>query len=735
MADKALKEKRVEGKPGPYCGSCPYRDQPLVDGGGKPGRWMLVGQGPGAPDVKAKRLFTGVSGYRLKKQLSFAGIIYEDCWVEGVVRCEVPKTRKPTKTAMRCCRPLLEESIRECKPHTVITLGASAFEAFYPGGKLGDYHGSKIKGDSYTLVPMFMPNAQDDNPDLIRTIYRDYDGLQKRKFLEPASGTYVMADKWPKIVNDRFGYDSETTGLDLRSRLLGVSISQQAGEGCYIPADKVPRGIKVNDTAVMWNAKYDLGIAESNGVCKIDDWADVDDAMCLAYCMNRKPLGLKANAIQELQVEMTKFKDVAEGDSLEGVEDEDVMEYAGADAEMPLRLWDHLWRLATPDERNLYTQIEKPLPRILAKMQLAGVLVDVAYFERLSVEMDKELASAAAAFKRKYGLEPETLTSPTRLAAWLSSALKRRISATGRFDLEKLEGIHPVIKDLLEWRPRYKLKTSFVDSILRLQKNGLLFPQFNQTGTGTGRMSASGPNLQQLPKRTDKTVRKGFVAPAGFLVASLDNSQIDLRSLAFLSQDEELNRIFSEDLDVHNETAMRLKGELTEAARRLAKTANFLVVFGGGSEALAKKTEVEDSIAAAFLDDYWELHTGVKAWVGKTHKFLYDNGYVETAYKRRRYIPAVYTDLKKSAERMGQNMPVQGTSADILKLQMAAVAKTCLPWAQVHDELLFYVEERGWKERVRELKRLMESVDAPFGLKVEAAIGPSLGEVKKVEFN
>jgi DNA polymerase-1 len=324
------------------------------------------------------------------------------------------------------------------------------------------------------------------------------------------------------------------------------------------------------------------------------------------------------------------------------------------------------------------------------------------------------------------------LTSPTALARFLSELLRIKIKSTEKLPMDMLRGKHPVIGLLMEWRPKYKLKTAFVDSLLRLQQDGLVFPDFNQCGTGTGRMSCSGPNLQQLPQRGDRTVRKGFIAPEGFLVASLDNSQIDLRSLAHLSQDIELMRIFVEGLDVHNETAMKLKGELTEAARRLAKTANFLVVFGGGSSALAAKTDVEESVAAAFLDAYWAAHPGVKAWVEGQHRFLLQNGFVETAYGRRRYIPEVYTKERGSAFRKGQNMPVQGTSADVLKLQMAAVAPVSVPFAQVHDELDFYVPKKNWKGTVRELVRLMEGVDCPFGLKVEASIGANLGEMEKV---
>ncbi len=737
MADRVLKEKRCEGKPGPLCGNCTYRDEPFVPATeGRPGGVMIIGSGPGEPDVKAKQRYSGYTGKRLQKQLSYAGILLSDCWVDDVVACHVPKTRKPTKTAMRCCRPILEDAMARCKPSTIITLGSSAFEGFYQG-KLANYHGAKIEGDGYTLVPMFQPNAYDDNPDLLRTIHDDYAGLNKRKALEPIVGDYGLSKVWFKPSNDRLSIDTETTGLDLRSKLLGMSFCDTPGKAVYIEDRDVRRGLNFEDHVVMHNAKYDLGICQSNEVALVDSWRDVDDTMLLAYCMNEKPLGLKALAIQKLGLEMTNYRDIAEGDdTLVGVDPKDVAKYSCADADATLRLWEYLWNKAAPWQRTLYEEIDKPIVRMSAKMQLRGVNVDVPYFEKLSVELGRKVDESAAKILKRHGLDRKTLDSPTALAQFLTQKLHRHIPSTEHFAMEKLKG-EPVIDDILEYRPLFKLKHAFVDSLLNLQRAGLVFPQFSQTRTSTGRSACSDPNLQQLPKKGDKTVRAGFTAPEGFLVACLDNSQIDLRSLAYLSKDEELNRIFDNDLDAHDETAAGMDldslGVDAELKRRLAKTANFLTVFGGGAYTLALKTGVSEEIAYDFMDQYWERHQGVQDWVKATHDYLANNGYVETAYKRRRYIPKVFTSERGAAFREGQNMPVQGTSADVLKLQMAAVEKVCLPFGQIHDELDFYVPKKGAKEMVQELVRKMETVDCPFKLRVEASIGPSMGELEKME--
>jgi DNA polymerase-1 len=737
-----LKEKRHEGKPGPFCGRCPYRDEKMVPGyGPSTATYMVLGDFPGVFDARKGRLFTGMSGKRLEKQFSHAKLFLSDCWLGSVVRCHVPsrKNRKkatPTPTSVKCCRPLLEADLDDVQPTVVITLGTTAFGAFYDG-LLTAYHGARIQGDGYVLVPMFAPDAHDDNPDLLRVIYQDYRGLRDRPQLEAVSGNYRMA-VFQEPTNDRYAVDTETTGLDLRSRLLGMGVAHDTGEAVYTPDNQVPRGRYWLGHATMHHAKYDLGVLDSNGVSDcMEDWEWVDDTMLLAYCMNKKPLGLKPLAIQELHLEQVPFKDVAHQKSLVNVDPEIVATYCCADADLTLRLWDYLWKLATARERRLYLDIERPLPPVFAAMQLRGVHVDVEYFEELAAAQDKQLALLARRIRQTPecgALVPEVLSSPTRLSTSLSALLRIGLRSSDKFALDKVAKRHPVIPLIQEWRELYKLKTAFVDSILGLERGGMVYPEFGQTATSTGRLNCKGPNLQQLPKKT-KTIREGFPAPEGYVVVTIDNSQIDLRSLAYLSQDEEMLRCFAEGLDMHSETSTSLLGSAEEDMRRIAKTANFLVVFGGGADALAMKTGADPELAYNFMDAYWERHPGVKAWVEATHAKLVQDGFVETVYGRRRYIPKVYTRERGAAFREGQNMPVQGTSADVLKLQTLAVSKTnvgALMFGQIHDELDLYVPADRAEERIRVLVKAMESVDCPFDLKVEAMMGPNLGDQTKV---
>ena len=742
MPQRELKEKPYPNKPGPLCGNCPYKDAEMVRGGGKKGGYMLVGQGPGGADVKAKRRYSGISGYRLKKQLGLAGILFDDCWVDDVVRCEVPKSRAPTMTAMRCCRPMLEAAIREVCPQTIITLGAAAFKGFYPDSKLTEYHGAKIKGDAYTLVPMFAPNAQDDNPNLLLTISRDYRGLSKRKHLTSTGGNYCLLDRMPKIVNSRFGYDSETTGLPLTSGLLGVSISQESGEGGYLPAAKVPRGMVFRDTAVMHNAKFDMGIAQSNGVCNIDDWkGGVDDTMLLGYVMEKSPLGLKGLAIQELGVEMLHFNDVAEGDSLEGTPDADVTDYAAADADVTLRLWDKLWKEATPRERRVYETLEKPLPPILAKMELAGVKVDIPYLHKLGERLDAELTEITDKLA-KFGLDPELISKPAKIKEFIYTTLGMKESQlktgkhgpTSRRVLERMKDKHDGIGLVLRFRELSSLKNNFVTGLLAKVIGCMAHPRFNQARVKTGRMSSSYPNFQGLPSRRTSDYRRAIVAPPGYVVAAFDNSQIDLRSLAHISQCPVLNKIFQEGGDIHAETSMLIYGDVEGTHRFEAKAANFMPVYGGTKVGLALRTGLEEDAADMFLQKWYEHYYGVTEWLGRLRQQALKDGYVETIYGRRLHIPELFTRTQAHALRIAQNMPIQGTSADVMKLQMIAVAPIALPFVQIHDELAFYLPKTpDLTDVLAAIKKAMENVDCPFPLVVECKVGPTLGDVEKVK--
>ncbi|MCK5654589.1 MAG: DNA polymerase I, partial [Dehalococcoidia bacterium] len=312
--------------------------------------------------------------------------------------------------------------------------------------------------------------------------------------------------------------------------------------------------------------------------------------------------------------------------------------------------------------------------------------------------------------------------------------------------LEGLKGIHPVIEPLLEYRQLAKLKSTYVDVLPALinPKTDRVHTSFNQTGTATGRLSSSDPNLQNIPIRGElgQQVRKAFVASDGSLLLSGDYSQIDLRVMAHLSQDAHLLAAFHHDDDIHQATASEVFGvppaEVTPDMRRVAKTVNFGVIYGISDYGLEQATALSREEASRFINTYFEKHRGVKEYIEATKRQARERGYVETVLGRRRYIPDINSSngqVRAAAERMAINMPVQGTAADIIKLAMIGIqremerrglevkggsvgrAKKAKMILQVHDELVFEVP----REELEQMKGLVAEI-MPNALKLSVPL-------------
>ena len=321
-----------------------------------------------------------------------------------------------------------------------------------------------------------------------------------------------------------------------------------------------------------------------------------------------------------------------------------------------------------------------------------------------------------------------------------------RVSAA---ELEKLRGTHPVIELILEYRQLTKLKSTYIDALPALinHKTGRVHTTFNQTRTATGRLSSSDPNLQNIPIRGElgKEVRKAFIAPPGSRLVAGDYSQIDLRVLAHLSQDEGLLKAFRQDEDIHAATAAQLFGvaasEVNSDMRRLAKTVNFGVIYGMSDYGLEQATELSREEASRFIAAYFEKYPGVREYLDNTKEQARNSGYVETLLGRRRFIPEIDSrnrQVREAAERMAINMPVQGTSADIIKVAMIEMDREMQQrrlksrmLLQVHDDLLFEVPEDELEEMNQLVPRVMSTaleLDVP--LKVDMERGGNWGEME-----
>lgn len=415
--------------------------------------------------------------------------------------------------------------------------------------------------------------------------------------------------------------------------------------------------------------------------------------------------------------------------------------------------------LAKAEDKDLFSSLEMKLIPVLARMELHGVLVDSEYL--------KDLAAVAADLvktltKKIWDLAGEefNIASSVQLRDILYEKLDLKIPgikkgktgySTAAAELEKMRGSHPIIELIEDYRELTKLQNTYLDVLPTLinKKTGRLHTSFNQAVAATGRLSGSDPNLQNIPIRTEfgKKIREAFVAPKQKTLIVADYSQFELRIVASMAKDEQLINIFKRGDDVHKATAAVINGiplaEVTPELRRAAKEINFGVLYGMGVYGLAARTGISQAEAKDFIEKYFTQFSGVKKYVDSTLEFAKENGYVETLFGRRRYIPEIQStnyQVRSSGERMAVNMPVQGTQADLIKLAMIHLDEFFLKQyptesvkmlLQVHDELVFEVDTNLVDELVPEIRRLMTSVaELQVPIEVNVGTGQNWGEAK-----
>jgi DNA polymerase I len=314
--------------------------------------------------------------------------------------------------------------------------------------------------------------------------------------------------------------------------------------------------------------------------------------------------------------------------------------------------------------------------------------------------------------------------------------------------LEELRG-YPIVKDIMDYRQLIKLKSTYIDALPCLinPKTGRVHTSFNQTRTTTGRLSSSDPNLQNIPVRGElgREIRKAFIAAPGCVLLAGDYSQIDLRVLAHLSLDQSLLEAFRQDKDIHAATAAQLFGvtmaKVTPDMRRLAKTVNFGVIYGMSEFGLEQATELSRKEAGQFITAYFEKYPGVRSYLDKTREQAHHQGYVETSLGHRRYVPEVNSPnrmVREAAERMAINMPVQGTSSDIIKVAMINLYRAMKERGlksrmllQVHDELIFEVPENEIEEmKPLVIEKMAQALKLEVPVKVDIKSGPNWGAME-----
>ena len=403
-------------------------------------------------------------------------------------------------------------------------------------------------------------------------------------------------------------------------------------------------------------------------------------------------------------------------------------------------------------------ELDEKVQPVLEKMTKSGVLVDLKFLNRLGKDLKVKLTKLEKDIYSKVGHE-FNLNSPKQLQVVLFDELNLpvfRKTKTGRSTdeetLHELSSAHPVIALLLEYRQLFKLVSTYIDALPKsVAEDGRIHSTFNVEGSATGRLSSQNPNLQNIPVKGQigGEIRKAFVTPKGKVLLAADYSQIELRIMAHLADDPNLKKAFDENLDIHTATAVKIfkipLEKITKEQRNVGKTMNFATLYGQGPHALSRQLGVEYEVARNYIDEYFLGFPRVREWMQKTLAFGYENGYVETLWGRKRYIPELKADnrmIKAAGERAAINHPVQGTAADMIKKAMvdifsviASVAKqACQMILQVHDELLFECDPKNMKETAKMVKDKMENaLKLSVPVVVDLKIGPNWGEMKPIK--
>ncbi|MBI2860493.1 MAG: DNA polymerase I [Chloroflexi bacterium] len=574
----------------------------------------------------------------------------------------------------------------------------------------------------------------------------------------------------------RFSIDVETTSLDaIAAHLVGVSLSPAPGEAYYIPVghtglmqvEQLPREQVIERlrpvlenaalNKVAHNGKYDMTVLAEHGVY-INNLSF--DTMIAAHLLGEKAVNLKALAFNRLGIEMTAIDSLigsgAKQISMAQVEVEPAARYACADADISLRLAEMLEKqLHQEGLWRLFVDVEMPLVPVLVDMERAGLALDVGLLRDMGHRLGQQLLKLEAQIYDAVGHQ-FNINSTQQLSRVLFQDLGLSTSRRGKSArsteaavLEEMRGMHPVIELILEYRQLAKLKSTYVDALPALRNPGTrrLHTSFNQTRTATGRLSSSEPNLQNIPVRGElgREVRQAFIAPEGCSLLAGDYSQIDLRALAHLSQDEGLLRAFQHDEDIHAATAAQLFGveaaAVTADMRRLAKTVNFGVIYGMSDYGLEQATELTREEATRFIAAYFDKYPGVRKYLEATREQARQKGYVQTLLGRKRFIPEVNSpnrQIREAAERMAINMPVQGTSADIIKVAMIDLHRemrrrelNSKMLLQVHDELIFEVTEDELEIMRQLVPEIMSScVKLSVPLRVDIKTGKNWGQME-----
>ena len=592
--------------------------------------------------------------------------------------------------------------------------------------------------------------------------------------------TQADLDAWVHHLEaaERFAFDTETTSLNyMEARIVGVSFAAEPGKAAYVPLTHSYLGApeqldreqvleqlrplleNADRPKIGQNLKYDLNILANHGITLR---GVTDDTMLQSYVLNsvasRHDMGSLAQ--RYLERETTSFEAIAgkgaKQKRFDEIEVETAAHYAAEDADITLQLHNTLRPRLTADEalEHVYHEIEMPLVPVLAHMEYRGTLVDANRLATQSGELAKRMEKLQETAWSEAG-EEFNLGSTQQLQKIFYEKLGMPVlkktpkgaPSTAEPVLQELAIDYELPRIILEHRSLSKLKSTYTDRLPEMinPETGRIHTSYHQAVTATGRLSSSDPNLQNIPLRTEegRRIRQAFIAPQGYRLVAADYSQIELRIMAHLSGDKGLLTAFANGEDIHRATASEVFGtpaaSVTDDQRRNAKAINFGLIYGMSAWGLSRQLGIPRNTAQEYIDRYFERYPGVLQYMDRIRKTAHEQGYVETLYGRRLYLPEINSrngQLRQGAERTAINAPMQGTAADIIKRAMVMVedwvsesALDARMTMQVHDELILEVREDHVEALTSALEDMMSraaTLDVP--LLVEAGVGDSWDE-------
>ena len=573
--------------------------------------------------------------------------------------------------------------------------------------------------------------------------------------------TESQLEKWLEKLNaaELTALDTETTSLDpMTAQIVGVSFAVIAGEAAYLPLRHIYPGApdqldfdRSIATLRPWlenadkkklgqNIKYDLHVFANHGI-NVKGYQH--DTLLQSYVLeSHQRHDMTSLATRHLgATDTVSFEDVAGKGasqiSFDQVSIDTATNYSSEDSDVTLQLHHALFAQVARDEKlkYVYEQIEMPTTHVLLSIERNGVLIDGALLDKQSGELGQKMLELEGKAFEEAG-QPFNLSSPKQLGEILFDKkgikpLKKTpggAASTDEETLAKLAEDHPLPKIILEYRSVAKLKSTYTDKLPKMvnAKTGRVHTNYGQSIAVTGRLSSNDPNLQNIPVRTaeGRRIREAFIAPKGSVILSADYSQIELRIMAHLSGDHGLLDAFAKGEDVHRATAAEVFGttrdDVSSEQRRYAKVINFGLIYGMSAFGLARNLGIENAAAASYIDRYFARYPGVKAYMDRTRNEAREQGFVETVFGRRLWLPDIKSGnqgRRQGAERAAINAPMQGTAADLIKLAMIAVQG----WLeteklatrmimQVHDELVLEVPESELERVKANVPRLMTNV-------------------------